>query len=171
MLRKVSDQVACCYQRASECRAKAANAFNEAAKQEYLDMERRWLMLARSYEFSDRLTDYNNEVERRLQGIRPPELQHPAIPGVRCPECGKRMRLGYIEPCEDERRSADTSTFTCACGYTYQLAAERRIRHATTDLMKRSSLDPTVDSGDRLAIACSHICNGLPGAALLRWNP
>ncbi len=34
-----------------------------------------------------------------------------------------------------------------------------------------SSLDPTVDSGNRLAIASSHICNGLPDAPLLRWTP
>jgi hypothetical protein len=32
------------------------------------------------------------------------------------------------------------------------------------------SLDPTVDSGDCLAIASSHICNGLPDAPLLRWT-
>ena len=53
-------QAARCYQRASECRAKGENAFNEAAKQEYLDMEHRWVKLARSYELSERITDYTN---------------------------------------------------------------------------------------------------------------
>jgi hypothetical protein len=118
-------QAAWFYQRASECRAKAEDAFNEAAKQEYLDMERRWLMLARSYELSGRITDYTNDVAHRLRAVRSPEQQHPAIPRVRCPECGQRMRLAYIEPCADQRRSADTSMFTCTCSYTYQLTADR----------------------------------------------
>ena len=113
MLRKVSDQVAWCYQRASECRAKANDAFNEAARQEYMDMEHRWIMLARSYELSERVTDYTNEVARRLHAVRPPEPQHSAIPRVRCPECGQRMRLAYVEPGPDERRSADAFTFIC----------------------------------------------------------
>jgi hypothetical protein len=121
-------QVARCYERASECRAKAEDAFNEAAKQEYLDMERRWLMLARSYD--ERITDDTNKVAHRLHAVRLPEQQHPAIPRVRCPECGQRMRLAYIEPCADERRSADTCMFTCTCGYTYQLTADRRTRDA-----------------------------------------
>jgi hypothetical protein len=67
VLSNVSARIADCYRRASECRAKANDAFNEAAKQEYLDIEHRWLMLARSYELSDRVTDYVNEVERRLR--------------------------------------------------------------------------------------------------------
>jgi hypothetical protein len=124
-------QVARCYQRASECRAKAADAFNEAAKQEYLDMEHRWLMLARSYELSERITDCSNEVVHRLRAVRPPEQRHPAIPRVCCPECGKRMKLAYIEPCADEWRSADTSMFTCECGFAHRLTIDRRTRLAS----------------------------------------
>jgi len=69
-------QAARCHQRASECRAKAEDAFDEAAKQDYLDMEHRWLMLARSYELSERITDYTNKVAHRLRAVRPPEQQH-----------------------------------------------------------------------------------------------
>jgi hypothetical protein len=91
MLRKVSERVADCYHRASECRAKANDAFNEAARQEYLDIERRWLMLARSYELSDRVTDYVTEAERRLRvtiprqsrGLSEDEPLEAAV-GVRC---------------------------------------------------------------------------------------
>ena len=128
MLRKVPDQIAWCYQRARECCARAADGTNEADKQGFLDLERRWLMLARSYELSERVTDYTNKIAHRLGALRPPEQQHPAIPRVRCPECGQRMRLAYIEPCADERRSADTSLFTCTCGYTYQLTTDRPTR-------------------------------------------
>jgi hypothetical protein len=58
MLRQVSDQVTYCYRRASECHAKAADVLKGAAKQEYLDMEHRWLTLARSYEHTERIQDY-----------------------------------------------------------------------------------------------------------------
>ena len=124
MLLKLSDQVERCYQRASECRAKAADAFNKAARQEYLDMEHRWFTLARSYELSNRVVNYTNGLEHRLNEVRPPEL--PAIPRVRCPECANRMRLNYIEPCSDERGAADTSVFICTCGLTYQMTTDRR---------------------------------------------
>jgi hypothetical protein len=125
MLGKVQDQIAYCHQRAGECRAKAADGYDEVAKQDLLDLERRWLMLARSYELSDRFTDYTNEVERRLRIFRPPEPRHPAIPRVRCPECGKQMRLDYFEPSLDERRCADRSTFACACGFAMQTTTDR----------------------------------------------
>ena len=125
MLSKVSDQIAWFYQRASESRARAAAVVNEADKQGFFDLERRWLMLARSYERSEQFTDFTNEVSRRLQLLRPPEPQHPAIPRVRCPECGKQMRLAYAEPHPDERRSADVFTMSCCRGYDLQLNMDR----------------------------------------------
>ena len=65
MLQKLTEKIAYCYQRASECRAKAADAVNEAASQEYYELERRWLMLARSYKLSERITDLTCERQRR----------------------------------------------------------------------------------------------------------
>jgi hypothetical protein len=65
MLQKLSEQIAYCYQRASECRSKAADAVNESASQEYYELERRWLMLARSYELSERITDFTDFLRRR----------------------------------------------------------------------------------------------------------
>jgi hypothetical protein len=72
VLNKVSDKVADCYERANECRLKAEETLNEAFKREYLDMEDRWLLLARSYEFGDRLVDFTNETARQRQatGLR-----------------------------------------------------------------------------------------------------
>ena len=71
MLQKLSEQIAHCYQRASECRAKAANAVNEAASQEYYELERRWLMLARSYELSERITEFSGEFWRKNKVANP----------------------------------------------------------------------------------------------------
>jgi hypothetical protein len=65
MLQELSEQIAICGHRASECRAKAAAAVSEAASQEYYELERRWLMLARSYELSERITDFTCDHQRR----------------------------------------------------------------------------------------------------------
>jgi hypothetical protein len=65
MLQKISEQITYCYHRASECRAKAADAVAEAASQEFHELERRWLMLAQSYELSERITDFTCERLRR----------------------------------------------------------------------------------------------------------
>jgi hypothetical protein len=45
---------------AEDCRCKANETRIETAKQQLLDMERRWLFLAHSYEFTERLTDFNS---------------------------------------------------------------------------------------------------------------
>jgi hypothetical protein len=65
MLQKLSEQIGYCYQSASECNTKAADAVNEAASHEYYELERRWLTLARSYELSEHITDFSGELERR----------------------------------------------------------------------------------------------------------
>ena len=69
MFRKVRENIAACHARASDCRAKAADAENEAARQAYLDMEKRWLKLVRSYELTDRSVHFINEVERRRRAV------------------------------------------------------------------------------------------------------
>ena len=80
MLQKFSTQVADCYERAGESRARAAAAANENDKTEYLNIERRWIMLARSYELNERITGFADEVKRRLRVLIPPAPPHPAVP-------------------------------------------------------------------------------------------
>jgi hypothetical protein len=65
MLRKLSNEIAECYQHAERCRRKAHEATIETARQEYLEMERRWLFLARSYEFTERLTEFSQYAKSR----------------------------------------------------------------------------------------------------------
>jgi hypothetical protein len=45
-----------CYRRAEEARQKAEAASDPYLKADFLDSERRWLYLAHSYEFSERLS-------------------------------------------------------------------------------------------------------------------
>ena len=125
MLHNVSDQIALCYQRASECRAKAENAFSETAGQ-YFDLERRWLMLARSYELSERLTSFPDKVGSRLRGSPTPEQPHTDVAVPTCSQCGRTMMLKAIEACVHQWRNADLCTFTCECGFTYQQSVPNR---------------------------------------------
>jgi hypothetical protein len=115
-------QVADCYERAAESRARAAIAANEIEQAEYLNLERRWMMLARSYELSESVAVLNEEAKQRLRVLIPPEPPHPAVPRLTCAECGGRMRLTQIEPALKE---GQTSTFACKCGFTCLRAADR----------------------------------------------
>ena len=55
MLQNARQDVAYCQQRAEESKRLATQETDPARKQEFLDMEARWLRLAMSYEFADRL--------------------------------------------------------------------------------------------------------------------
>jgi hypothetical protein len=122
MFWQASRQVADCYERAAESRSRAADAANEIEKAEYLNLERRWMMLARSYELSESVAVLNEEAKQRLRVLIPPEPPHPAVPRLTCAECGGRMRLTQIEPAFKE---GQTSTFACKCGFTCLRAADR----------------------------------------------
>jgi hypothetical protein len=43
----------------------AENALTSAAQKDYLDMEQRWLSLARSYEFAERLSNFTAPIRDR----------------------------------------------------------------------------------------------------------
>jgi hypothetical protein len=55
MLQKLTEEIAECYAHASHCCEQAKQAVDPSIKRDFLDMERRWLSLARSYEFAERL--------------------------------------------------------------------------------------------------------------------
>jgi hypothetical protein len=61
MLESVSDLIRECRQHAEDCARKAAAATDPRLKQEFFDMEQRWLRLVRSYEFTERLKDFSDE--------------------------------------------------------------------------------------------------------------
>jgi hypothetical protein len=125
MFQKISTQVADCYERADESRARAAAAADENDKTEYLNIERRWIMLARSYELSERITGFAEEVKRRLRVLIPHDPPHPAVPRETCVHCGRKMRLTHIEPVLKDGRVTNTSTFSCKCGFTCRQTADR----------------------------------------------
>ena len=67
MLSNVSEHVRECYEHGEYCARKAAAQTDPRIKQDYLDLERHWLTLARSYEFSDRLTDFSATNQKAIR--------------------------------------------------------------------------------------------------------
>ena len=64
MLNNLSEQIRECLQHAENCARKAAAQTNSKLKEDFLEMEQRWLFLARSYEFTERLGDFSDEAKR-----------------------------------------------------------------------------------------------------------
>ena len=58
MVKTISEHIRMCEKRAAECRATAAASLDPLLNRELLDMEQRWLNIARSYAFFRDLEDY-----------------------------------------------------------------------------------------------------------------
>jgi hypothetical protein len=58
MPKSLSDQIRECYLRAEESRCWAETASPPSIRDDYLAVERRWLWLARGYEFAERLDSF-----------------------------------------------------------------------------------------------------------------
>jgi PleD family two-component response regulator len=66
LLENLSDKIKLCYERAAEAKQRAYEIPDPEAKADFLNMEKRWLLLARSYEFGERLSDFTRENLRKL---------------------------------------------------------------------------------------------------------
>jgi hypothetical protein len=75
MLESLSKQIRECYEHPEDCARKAAAQTDPGLKQDFLDMEKRWLALARSFEFSRRLGDFSAETKRQMANL--PESKKP----------------------------------------------------------------------------------------------
>jgi PAS domain S-box-containing protein len=67
LLNNLSEKVKLCYERAVEARERADETLDPDTKADFLTIERRWLLLARSYELSERLDDFTRENARQAQ--------------------------------------------------------------------------------------------------------
>ena len=75
MLNNLSEQVRQCHLHAEHCARQAGVQTDPKLKNNFLEMEGRWLMLARSYECAQQLADISDETKRR-----PDELPRHADP-------------------------------------------------------------------------------------------
>jgi hypothetical protein len=58
MLQKLDSEIRECHRHAAECSRSADESRDASTKQDILDMAKRWLCLARSYEFAEQLSDF-----------------------------------------------------------------------------------------------------------------
>ena len=64
MLQNLSEEIRECLRRADECKRLSKTALTPFAIKDYLEMEQRWLTLARSYEFAERLSRFTEPFRR-----------------------------------------------------------------------------------------------------------
>jgi hypothetical protein len=64
VLNDLSEQIRECLQNAENCARKAAAQTDSKIREDFLELERRWLFLARSYEFTDVLGAFSDEAKR-----------------------------------------------------------------------------------------------------------
>jgi hypothetical protein len=70
VLNNWNGQVRECYQNAVDCAREAAGQTDPKIKQDFLDLKRGWLLLARSYESDGRLTDLSDETKHDTGRLR-----------------------------------------------------------------------------------------------------
>jgi hypothetical protein len=58
MLQKLDSEIRECYQHAMDCSRSADESRDSSTKQEFLEMAKRWLSLAHSYEFTEQLLNF-----------------------------------------------------------------------------------------------------------------
>ena len=66
MLNNLSEEIRECYRHAEDCALKSIAHTDPQLKQDFFDLEQRWLFLARSYEFSERLVNLSDETKPSL---------------------------------------------------------------------------------------------------------
>jgi PAS domain S-box-containing protein len=82
MLQNLSDKIRLCHERAVEARERADEMLDPEAKADFLNAERRWLQLAHSYGFNERLGDFTQESVRqaKLRQARLAPVSHKQAP-------------------------------------------------------------------------------------------
>jgi PAS domain S-box-containing protein len=94
MLEQYSEKIRSCHERAAEAKAKAEATNDPALKVEFLDAERRWLTLARSYGFTESLDDFTaTNSERRRQFNERLRVDLRSAPGISLPESAEQVLL------------------------------------------------------------------------------
>ena len=65
MLQNLSAEIRECLSRAEQCRQRALTATDDATRADFLAMEKRWVSLARSYEFAETLSRFTKSYRNR----------------------------------------------------------------------------------------------------------
>jgi hypothetical protein len=75
---EMSADAAYCYERARDCAARAREACDELIKTDFLDLEARWQLLARSYQFPEQATSVIRQLAVRKWHVQLPTESYPS---------------------------------------------------------------------------------------------
>jgi len=127
MLNNLSEQIRECLEYAEGCARKAAeHPDGSRLKQDFLNLEKRWLDLARSFQFGEQLTDFTREANRKASAPITPFLQGQGFD----PKTDQAVANALVMTCEALGLSNRDDAMT-------QLVAEKII-----ELAKRGLNDP-----------------------------
>jgi PAS domain S-box-containing protein len=102
MLEQFGDQLRGCYERAAEAKAKADATNDPALKADFLDTERHWLTLARSYGFTESLEDFTTaNSERRRKFDERLRANMGSAPGASSPGRAEQILWSIVENSDD----------------------------------------------------------------------
>jgi PAS domain S-box-containing protein len=71
LLQSLSDRVRLCYERAAEAKQRAEETTDLTSKTDFLKIEQRWLLLARSYQFGESVDDFTRWASSRRLSLAP----------------------------------------------------------------------------------------------------
>ncbi len=135
MLNNLSAQIRECLRHADDCARQAAAQNCPKLKEDFLDMERRWLLLARSYEFTEQLADFSGgpateaplfAVVRRIVPITP-FLKGQAFD----PEVVEAMGAAFAKTCDALDLTKRTDPITALVAEKIIELAQRGLRNPT----------------------------------------
>jgi hypothetical protein len=130
MLNNLSEKIRNCLQHAEECaRRAAAEPDGSTLKQDFLNLEKRWLDLSRSFQLGEQLTDFTNEAKRKTSARITPLLQGQAFD----PETVQAMAYALVMTCKALGLSDRDDAMT-------QLVAEKIIELAQRGLKTPTAL-------------------------------
>ena len=130
MLNKLSEQIRECVERAEDCARKAAaQPDGSALQQDFLSLQKHWLNLARSYQTSDRVSEFTDSKKQQSSAPIIPFLEGQAFE----PEAIEAMGKALATTCETLGLNARDDAMT-------QLVAEKIIQLAQRGLKNPTAL-------------------------------
>ncbi len=130
MLNKLSEQIRECLEHAEDCARKAvAQPDGSTLKQDFLNLEKNWRSLARSFQSGEQLTNFINEANRKASAPTTPFLRGQVFD----PETAQAITNALVMTCEVLGLSNRNDAMT-------QLVAEKIIELAKHGLKNPTAL-------------------------------